>query len=205
MNTAQPPFGQHDWELLERRTLFQGFFRVDQLTLRHRLYEGGWSGPVKRELLMRRPAVAILPYDLEHRCIAMVEQFRVGAIADRASPWCLELIAGIADVANETLEALARREAEEEAALTLGALEKITSYLPSPGGTDERLHVFASRCDLSQSGGIHGKPEEGENIRLVILPLDEIPALIASGHVDNAASLIALQWLLLRLQQTPSV
>lgn len=195
---AEPPFGADDWELLERQTLFQGFFRVDQLVLRHRLYQGGWSQPVKRELLMRRPAVAILPYDPDHRLIAMVEQFRIGATAGRDSPWCLELIAGIADVAGESMENLARREAAEEAALTLGPLTRITSYLPSPGGTDERLHVFASPCDLSHAGGIHGKPEEGENIRVVVLPMQEIPALIASGRVDNAASLIALQWLLLQ-------
>lgn len=191
-------FGQQDWELIQRDTLFQRFFRVDLLTLRHRLYQGGWSEPVQRELLMRRPAVAVLPYDSANGLIALVEQFRVGATKDRASPWCLELIAGIADVEGETMASLARREAMEEAALTLGELEPITSYLPSPGGCDERLHLFASDCDLSQVGGIHGKPEEGENIRVITFPMDAIPDLLASGRVDNAASLIALQWLLLK-------
>lgn len=191
-------FGQQDWELIQRDTLFQRFFRVDLLTLRHRLYQGGWSEPVQRELLMRRPAVAVLPYDSANGLIALVEQFRIGATRDRASPWCLELIAGIADVEGETLASLARREAMEEAALTLGELEPITSYLPSPGGCDERLHLFASDCDLSQVGGIHGKPEEGENIRVITFPIDTIPDLLASGRVDNAASLIALQWLLLK-------
>ena len=191
-------FGQQDWELIQRDTLFQRFFRVDLLTLRHRLYEGGWSEPVQRELLMRRPAVAVLPYDSANGLIALVEQFRVGATRDRASPWCLELIAGIADVEGETMASLARREAMEEAALELGELEPITSYLPSPGGCDERLHLFASDCDLSQVGGIRGKPEEGENIRALTFPMDTFPELLASGRVDNAASLIALQWLLLK-------
>lgn len=194
----QPEFGADDWQLLKRDTLFQRFFRVDLLTLRHKLYEGGWSEPLARELLMRRPAVAVLPYDSKRGLIALVEQFRVGATKDRASPWCLELIAGIADVDGEALENLARREAMEEAALTLGELEAITSYLPSPGGCDERLHLFASDCDLSQAAGVHGKPEEGENIRVSTFPIDAIPELLASGRVDNAASIIALQWLLLK-------
>lgn len=199
---AQPPFANHDWELMERECCYQGFFRVDKLTLRHRLYQGGWGQPVVRELLMRQPAVAILPYDPEHGLIALVEQFRVGAIADRASPWCLELIAGIADVEGEDIADLARREAMEEAELELGELELITRYLPSPGGCDERLTVFASRCDLSQVGGIHGQPDEGENIRVVTLPIDEISQLLAANLADNAASIIALQWLLLQqLQQ----
>jgi ADP-ribose pyrophosphatase len=198
METTAPVFGGGDWELLERTTLFQRFFRVDLLTLRHKLYEGGWSAPVQRELLMRRPAVAVLPYDSKHGLVALVEQFRVGATRDRESPWCLELIAGIADVAGEPMEQLARREAMEEAALVLGKLEPITSYLPSPGGCDERLHLFASECDLSEASGIHGKPAEGENIRVATFPMDAIPALLASGRVDNAASIIALQWLLLQ-------
>lgn len=193
-----PEFGTNDWQLLKRETLFQRFFRVDLLTLRHKLYQGGWSEPIERELLMRRPAVAVLPYDKQHGLIALVEQFRVGATLGRDSPWCLELIAGIADVEGEALSELARREAIEEAALTLGELEPITRYLPSPGGCDERLHLFASACDLSQTGGIHGKPEEGENIRVVTLPISDIPELLASGRVDNAASIIALQWLLLK-------
>lgn len=195
-------FGPNDWELQQRDTVYDGFFRVDEITLRHRLYEGGWGQPIKRELLMRQPAVAVLPYDRQHNCIALVEQFRIGATKDRASPWCLELIAGIADVEHESLDYLARREAQEEANLTLGELEPITTYLPSPGGCDERLHLFASECDLSNAGGIHGLPEEGENIRLVTHPLDDIPALLQSGRVDNAASIIALQWLMLKRHTT---
>lgn len=195
-------FGKADWELLQRATRYQGFFRVDQLTLRHKLFEGGWSKPLQRELLMRQPAVAVLPYDPEHGLIALVEQFRVGATATRSTPWCLELIAGIADVADEALEELARREAYEEAALTLGELTPITNYLPSPGGCDERLHLFASRCDLSKVGGIHGQVDEGENIRVVTQPLAQINQLLASGRVDNAASIIALQWLQLHPELT---
>lgn len=194
---AKPPFNANDWEQLERTTEYRGFFRVDKLVLKHRLYEGGWSQPIMRELLMRQPAVAILPFDKKTQQIAMVEQFRVGATVNRSSPWCLELIAGIADMAGETMGELARREAVEEANLALGELIPITRYLPSPGGCDEVLHLFASECDLSQAGGIYGKPDEGENIRVVLLPIGQVPQLLASGMIDNAASIIALQWFLL--------
>lgn len=196
-DAAASPFGAQDWETLERTTVYRGFFRVDRLTLRHKLYQGGWGAPVVRELLMRQPAVAILPFDPHTRQIAMVEQFRVGATAKRTTPWCLELIAGIADVEGESVGELARREAQEEAGITLGELIPVTHYMPSPGGCDEQLHLFASECDLSAAGGIHGQPNEGENIRVVVLPMAQISALLASGRVDNAASIIALQWFLL--------
>jgi ADP-ribose pyrophosphatase len=67
--------------------------------------------------------------------------------------------------------------------------------MPSPGGSDERLTVFLARADLSGAGGIHGQPDEGEDIRVVTVAVAEIPALLASGLLDNAASIIALQWL----------
>lgn len=197
MADIEPPFSCADVEVIERDSPFQGFFRVDRLRLRHRLYEGGWSRVVQRELFVRHEAVAVLPYDPVSHTLLMVEQFRVGALDWRDSPWCLELIAGIADVHGESLEGLVRREAQEEAGVLLSEMVPISSYMPSPGGSDERLHLFLARADLSDAGGVHGKPDEGEDIRSVLLPADGINAVLASGRVDNAASQIALHWFLL--------
>ncbi|MCK0154104.1 NUDIX domain-containing protein [Alcanivorax sp. S6407] len=197
MTDIEPRFNQQDVEVLERETPFQGFFRVDALTLRHRQYEGGWGKPIRRELFVRPRAAAVLPYDPLRGEILLVEQFRVGALEWRDSPWCLELIAGLADKEGESPEDLIRREAVEEGGLTLGAMETVAHYMPSPGGTDERLHVFIGQADLEGAGGIFGCPEEGEDIRALTVPVGQIPELLTSGRVDNAASLIALQWLLL--------
>lgn len=197
MTDIEPRFSQDDVEILERETPFQGFFRVDALTLRHRQYEGGWGKPIRRELFVRPRAAAVLPYDPVRGEILLVEQFRVGALEWRTSPWCLELIAGLADKDGESAEDLIRREAVEEAGLTLGVMETVAQYMPSPGGTDERLHVFVGQADLEGAGGIFGCPDEGEDIRALTVPVAQIPELLVSGRVDNAASLIALQWLLL--------
>ncbi len=197
MTDLDPRFTQDDVEILERETPFQGFFRVDALTLRHRQYEGGWGKPIRRELFVRPRAAAVLPYDPVRGEILLVEQFRVGALEWRTSPWCLELIAGLADKDGESAEDLIRREAVEEAGLTLGVMETVAQYMPSPGGTDERLHVFVGQADLEGAGGIFGCPDEGEDIRALTVPVAQIPELLVSGRVDNAASLIALQWLLL--------
>ncbi len=197
MTDLKPLFSQDDVEILKRETPFQGFFRVDALTLRHRHYQGGWGEPVRRELFVRPRAAAVLPYDPQRGEILLVEQFRVGALEWRESPWCLELIAGIADKDGESAEDLIRREAVEEAGLTLGAMETVARYMPSPGGTNERLHVFVGKADLTDAGGIFGCAHEGEDIRALTLSVDAIPDLLESGLVDNAASLIALQWLLL--------
>ena len=193
----KPEFSAADVEIVARETPFKGFFQVDRLTLRHRLYRGGWSPLLKRELFMRRDAAAALPYDPQRGEILLVEQFRVGALQWRDSPWCLEMIAGIADKEGESAEDLIRREAVEEAGITLGEMEQIAHYMPSPGGSNERLRVFVARADLTGAGGVFGHEGEGEDIRALTLPVTEIPALLASGRVDNAASIIALQWMLL--------
>jgi ADP-ribose pyrophosphatase len=193
----RPRLGTADWELLERETPFRGFFRVDRITLRHRLHEGGWSAAMTRELFMRHQAVAVLPWDPLRERVLLVEQFRVGALERPGSPWCLELIAGIADRSDEDLENLARREAQEEAGVELGPMMPLYDYMASPGGSNERLQLFVARANLAEVGGVHGKPEENEDIRVVTAELNEVQELMREGRVDNAPALIALQWLLL--------
>ncbi|HCE38763.1 NUDIX domain-containing protein [Alloalcanivorax profundimaris] len=197
MNDPKPVFTAEDVEILERETPFQGFFRVERLTLRHRHYQGGWGAPVKRELFVRPPAAAVLPYDPVRGEILLVEQFRVGALEWRDTPWCLELVAGLADKDGEPVADLVRREALEEAGVEIGAMRRVAHYMPSPGGSNERLQVFVGQADLSGAGGIHGVADEGEDIRVVVQPVSAIESLLQSGRVDNAASLITLQWLLL--------
>lgn len=192
---CHPPFTSDDVELLGKETPFRGFFRVDKLTLRHRAYQGGWGQPVTREIFVRGEAAAVLPYDPCRQEILLVEQFRVGAYGWRPSPWCLELIAGIADKDGESHASLVRREAVEEAGIELDDVEEICRYMPSPGGSDERLTLFIACADLSEAGGVYGQPDEGEDIRVVKVSVQGIPELLASGVLDNAASIIALQWL----------
>ena len=194
MKDIEPRFDAADVEVIERESPFKGFFRVDRLRLRHRLYNGGWSNEIQRELFVRHRAVAVLPFDPLRNELLLVEQFRVGALDWRDSPWCLELIAGIADKDGEAATDLVRREAQEEAGITLGEMVTISEYMPSPGGTDERLTIYLARADLSGAGGVFGAADEGEDIRALVVSADRIAELLASGRMDNAASQIALYW-----------
>ncbi len=201
-------FSHDDVELLGRELLNQGFFRLERFTLRHRLFGGGWSPPLRRELLLRRPAVALLPYDPLRDEVVLIEEFRVGALdpalladdvepAQRrqaASPWLIELVAGITEP-DEPIEATAHREAHEEAGLTLFELLPIADYLSSAGGSDERLHLFCGRVDSSQAGGIHGVDHEAEDILVRAVARETAYGWVEQGLIRNAATLVALQWL----------
>lgn len=187
---------QADVELIQRETCFQGFYRLDRLHLRHRQFAGGMGPQLSRELFVRHDAVCVLPYDPQRDAVVLVEQFRVGALDKSSNPWLLELVAGLIDP-GEQPEDVAHREAEEEAGLQLTALWPITQYYPSPGGSDERVHLYVGRCDSQGVGGVHGLAEEGEDIRVHVWSLEDALQAVKDGRIDNAASIIALQWLAL--------
>lgn len=182
--------------ILARETCFRGFYRLDRLQLRHRQFSGAMGPALSRELFVRHDAVCVLPYDPQRDCVVLVEQFRVGALDKAANPWLLELVAGLID-SDEAPEQVARREAREEAGLELVALWPITTYFPSPGGSDELVHLYVGRCDSAGAGGVHGLAEEGEDIRVHVWPLEDALQAVRNGRINNAASIIALQWLAL--------
>ena len=183
-------------EIVEREACFRGFYALDRLRLRHSLFRGGMGPEISRELFVRHDAVCVLPYDPRRDEVVLIEQFRVGALDKSRNPWLLELVAGLIDK-DEQPEEVARREAMEEAGLTLGALWPLSVYYPSPGGSDERVHLFVGRCDSVGAGGIHGLEEEGEDIRVHVLSFEDALARVRDGRIDNAASIMALQWLAL--------
>ncbi|WP_043310383.1 NUDIX domain-containing protein [Pseudomonas sp. ML96] len=185
-----------DVEVIQREICFKGFYRLDRLHLRHRQFAGGMGPQLSRELFVRHDAVCVLPYDPQRDTVVLLEQFRVGAMEKSANPWLLELVAGLIDK-DEQPEEVAHREAEEEADLKLGALWPITQYYPSPGGSDELVHLYVGRCDSEGVGGVHGLAEEGEDIRVHVWPLEDALQAVKDGRINNAASIIALQWLAL--------
>ncbi|HKK22792.1 MAG TPA: NUDIX domain-containing protein [Pseudohaliea sp.] len=188
-------FTRDDVEILEKRTVFQGFFRILRYRLRHRLFRGGMGPVLTRELFDRGHSVAVLPYDPRADAVVLLRQFRVGALDGPGSPWLLEIIAGAMED-GESAEEVARREALEEAGCTLQALEPICSYWVSPGGASERVHLYCGHVDSRGLGGIHGLDEEGEDIEARVVTATEAFALLDQGRLDNAPTMIAMQWLM---------
>ncbi|QIL91240.1 NUDIX domain-containing protein [Microbulbifer sp. SH-1] len=192
----KPPFTRGAVDIISRKTVYDGFFKMHKLRLRHRLYRGGWGGEMERELFVRGNAVGVLLYDPQHQLVALIEQFRIGALEREAGPWCLEVVAGMVEE-GESIEDVARRELQEEAGLEVQGLHFIRSYLPSPGGACERMYLFCACADLRGIEGYFGLAHEHEDIRLRVFPLQVVLDAVNSGDaaIDNAASIISLQWL----------
>lgn len=187
-------YGREDVKLLNQRDLYKGFFRMTEYRFKHRLFEGGWSEEVKREVFERGNAGVLLAYDPKRDEVVLIEQIRIPAYETSETPWLLEVVAGMVEQ-GESPEDVVRREAQEEAGVIVGRCEPIVSYLSSPGGTSERMHVYVGEVDATTAKGIHGLACENEDIRVHVVSREQAYLWVEEGVIDNAASVIALQWL----------
>jgi ADP-ribose pyrophosphatase len=138
-----------------------------------------------KEIVVHGPAVAIVAVDRD-RQVKLVRQQRAPA----GGP-LLELPAGGVEE-GETPLATARRELREETGLHGGDWTEVAAFFTTPGFCDERMHLFLAR-ELEQGDA---EPEESEQLELVRVPLDDVPALLP--EIEDGKTLAGLL-LLLRL------
>src|SRR6185437_10804073 len=130
-------------QITKREDLYRGFFSLERYRLRHKLYRGGWSAEIEREVFERGRTVGILLYDPDRDEVVLVEQFRLAAHLAGMPAWELEVVAGIVDKEGESEVDLARRETQEEAGLELiGEPIFLHRYLLSPGACPEIIDLF---------------------------------------------------------------
>lgn len=200
---AEPgQFGANDVTVLQDELSFKGFFSLRTLHIRHPRFNGG-DLSITRELFVRGRAVAVLLFDLALESVVLVEQFRTGAFYQsparmqgregQVNAWQLELVAGIVEP-HESDEDVAMRESEEESGASVQGIFPMLDYLVSPGGTNERIGLYCALVDASALGGVHGLEGEGEDIRVHVMPLAEAAKACDDGRIDNAATLLGLQW-----------
>tara|TARA_R110002049_G_scaffold23545_7_gene83525 strand:+ start:11101 stop:12234 length:1134 start_codon:yes stop_codon:yes gene_type:complete len=183
-------------EVIESTRSYANFFALDDMRLRHERFDGAMSAEVLRAVFIAADAALVLPYDPVRDRVLLVEQFRMGPLArgDRAC-WQLEPIAGRMD-AGETPQETARREAREEAGITLGALERVAEVYASPGNSTEFYHIFVGLADLPDSAaGMGGLDSEDEDIRSHVIGFDALMDLVDGLHAANAPLVLAAYWL----------
>ena len=183
-----------------REDLVNSFLRVQRLRIRHELFKGGWTRPLMRELVLRPRAVGVLLYDPYCDCVVLVRQFRIGVVDQTQSSWLLEIVAGLANKGEEIAH-VAAREVFEESGLKLETHEIIADYFNSPGISDERTTIFCGKIDSKKAGGIFGVNSENEDICVEVLPVDIAFECLVSGEINNAMTIIALQWLALNKKE----
>ncbi len=175
--------------------IFDGWNKVDVLTVEATERDGAVRRH-RREIVDHGDAAVVLAIDRERGMVYLVKQWRTGLLNDE-DPYLLEVCAGILDP-GETPEEAARREAEEEIGLKIGALRSLGMILPSIGTLTERMFLFVaevSAADRTMNGG--GNSHEGEDIEVIEMPLAEFFRMAREGRIADAKTLVIAQHLML--------
>ena len=179
------------------RVLSDAYGKLKNTTLEWRRTDGKWQTQ-HRESYDRGGAATILPYDLARRTVVLVRQFRYPVYASGYNDLMIEAAAGLLDDASP--EERIRLEAEEEIGYRLREVRKIFAAFMSPGALTERIHFFVAEYEpdmrVSDGGGL---ADEGEDIEVLELSIDEAIAMIADGRIVDAKTIMLLQYAALHI------
>ena len=190
----------YQWKVLNHEIVFNGYFQIEKYDLQHEKYGGGWTGVFQREIFERGSAVAVLPYDAERDEVILIEQFRAGGIGTMDTPWMKEIVAGIIEP-GETEQAVAQREMREESGCDIIQMEKIMQIYVSPGGSTEQCSIYCAQVNAENAGGIFGLDDEFEDIKVDVVSFETARLWLEQGRMQSAATIIALQWLMLNRER----
>lgn len=174
------------------QTLSDHWYTLRKVTFDLRRRDGQWQ-TLSREAYDRGNGAALLLFDPRRRTVVLTRQFRLPAFLNGSSDGMLvEACAGLLD--GEDPETCIRREAEEETGYRVRQPRKVFEAYMSPGSVTEKLHFFVAEYEPSDrvlAGG--GMQEEGEDIEVIEMPLDEALAGIASGRIQDGKTVMLLQ------------
>jgi nudix-type nucleoside diphosphatase (YffH/AdpP family) len=165
-------------------------------TLDYRGDDGSWSTQ-QRETYDRGNGATVLLYDPDRRTVLLTRQFRFPVyVNDHPDGMLLETAAGLLD--DDDPATAIRREAAEETGVEIGELQHVFDVYMSPGSVTERIHFFAAAYDpasrVSAGGGL---ADEGEEIDVVELDIDQALSMIRNGRIQDAKTIMLLQWSML--------
>ena len=187
---------KYRYEILDSALAHDGFLGLKRYWLRHDLYGGGCSEVLVRERVEGLKSSAVLLYDPWQDKVVMIEQFRIGALEQEDGAWLLEIVGGLIEEGQNPAE-VASREALEEAGCEVKQLIPICQFMVSPGYSSELTHLYCGLVDASTAGGVYGLEEEGEDIRVEVVPAEEAIAELYGGRVNSTTAIISMQWLVM--------
>lgn len=158
--------------------------------------DGNWAEQT-RETYDRGNGATLLLYSRQRRTVVLTRQFRLPAYVNGHDGFLVETAAGLLDGAMP--EARIRLEAEEETGYRVGTVRRLWDAFMSPGSVTERLHFFVAEYepgDRVSAGG--GLAEEGEDLEVLELGIEEAVGMIGSGIVDGK-TIMLLQYAQLHL------
>jgi nudix-type nucleoside diphosphatase (YffH/AdpP family) len=181
----------------DERVLSDARYLLKSITFDYRRDNGEWQTQT-REVYDRGNAATLLPYNFAGRTVVLVRQFRLPAYLNGHDDLLIEAAAGMLDDASP--EERIRAEVEEEAGYRLHDVKKVFEAFMSAGAVTEKLHFFIAEYEPSMRiGNGGGLADEGEDIEVLELPIDQAVAMIADGRIVDAKTIMLLQYAALHI------
>jgi nudix-type nucleoside diphosphatase (YffH/AdpP family) len=179
----------------EIKVLSDNWYVLRKATFDWRRADGAWQTQ-SREAYDRGNGAALIPYNRAAGTVVLTRQFRYPAWSNGYDGLLVEAAAGLLDTAEP--EARIRKEVEEETGYRLGEITRVFDCFMSPGSVTERLYLFVAEYEpgmrVGAGGGLEG---EGEDIEVVELPFAQAMAMVPSGAICDAKTILLLQHLAL--------
>ena len=189
------------FKILNRKIIHDGFFKLNEVTLKYKKYDGSWSKEIKRELFGGAQVSCLLPYDPTSKKIVLIQQFRPGTIYSKNKNYLDEIVAGIIDP-GEKPEDTAKRECFEETGCRVNELTSIQGYFPAPGSSESFYHLFVGKVIAPNKEKIRGLETENEDILVKSYSYEEVRKKVEKKEILNGVTLIALQWFFLNIYKS---
>lgn len=192
-----------------KRRVFDGFFKLDEVLVSYRQFDGTMSTEKPLLIFERGDAVAALILNRDSGEVVLVEQFRAPTLEKgRNDGWMIEAPAGMIR-GNESPEQAVTREVLEETGYRIESPEHIATFFSSPGGTSERIFLFYAVVeDADKIGQGAGNREDGEDIRVVTMSVEDLFERLRQAAVEDPKLIIAAHHLKDRIRtdrQRPKV
>lgn len=191
---ANPPWPSSDRVKIERaEVLSDNWYTLRKFTFTYRRGDGAEQRQ-EREAYDRGNGACILLYNRERGTIVLTRQFRLPAFVNgHPDGMLLELPAGLLD--QDDPATAVRREVEEETGYRIRDVKEVLQAYMSPGSVTERLHFFTaaySAADRVAEGG--GHVDEGEDIDVVEVTLNDALAMIERGEIADAKTIMLVYY-----------
>jgi GDP-mannose pyrophosphatase NudK len=178
--------------ILARRVLSRGNGLLEKFTVQRKRF----TGPLQtfnREIYDTGNGVAILLYDPSRSRVILVRQFRMTAFLREGRESLIEVCAGRLEGADAATRIV--KEAEEETGIIVRNPCRLFEAYMSPGTFCEKLTFFTAQYTqedkTGKGGGLH---EEDEDIEILEPTLDEALAMIGSGEIVDAKTILLLHY-----------
>lgn len=183
---------------IKKELLSDNWYSLTKVSFEYQRADGEWESQ-QREAYDRGNGAAILLYNERKRTVVLTRQFRMPTYLNgNTDGMMIEVCAGILEKGDA--EATIKMEVEEETGFRITQVRKVFESYMSPGSVTEILHFFIAPYEdgmkVSEGGGVAA---ETENIEVLELPMTEALAMMVSGEIKDAKTIMLLQWAQLHL------